>query len=395
MTTVGTGAGTEATAAAAATTAVETAAAGLDRSPGLAVVFAAPEYDYETVVETVRAETNRAPLVGCSTAGEFTEAGPTDGSVTVTLVAGDGFEAHVGLGEGLSDGPADAVASAAADLPPVADDDRHRVGINLHDGLLGRGEEVAMLGYQERPVPFVGGSAADDLSLSETVVFADDEVATDAVALALLAADRPFGRAVGHGHEPLGDGHTVTAADGSVVESLDDRPAFDAWRETVREHADGVDADLATLSPDDDAFGELLTRFEFGIETGDGEFKVRWPGLTRTTDGPLRFATRIPEGAELFVVDTDPEAQLATADRVTAAAVDGPAESSPPAGAVAFDCVCQGLVLDDRFGDAVSRMAERLSAPLAGAQTYGEVALDHDDMRAYHNTTTSLLVFPE
>lgn len=394
MTDVGTGAGVADDAATAAGVAVETATDGVGQTPALALVFAAPRYDYETVVETVRAETDEAPLIGCSTAGEFTDDGPTDGSVTVTLVAGDGFEAHVGLGEGLSEDPADAVGSAAADLPPVVDDGRHRVGINLHDGLLGRGEEVAMLGYQERPVPFVGGSAADDLSLSETVVFAGDETATDAVALALLTADRRFGRAVGHGHEPLGDGHTVTAAADSVVESLDGRPAFDVWRETVREHATDVDADLATLSPDDDAFGELLTRFEFGIETGDEEYKVRWPGLTRTADGPLRFATRVPEGTELFVVDTDPEAQLSTADHVTAAAVDGDG-SFTPAGAVAFDCVCQGLVLGDQFGDAVARMAETLSAPLAGAQTYGEVALDHDDMRAYHNTTTSLLVFPE
>lgn len=392
MTSVGTGAGTASDAATAAATAAETAAAGVDGQPRLAIVFAAPRYDYQTVVETVRAATDEAPLVGCSTAGEFTDAGPTDGSVTVTLVGGDGFEAHVGLGEALSADPEAAVAAAADSLPPVADDGRHRVGINLHDGLVGRGEEVAMLGYQQRPVPYVGGSAADDFAMSETVVFANDEVAADAVALGLLVSDRPFGRGVGHGHEPFGEPLTVTDADGSVVETLDGRPAFEVWRETVRPRAAEAGVDVDSLSPDDDGFEELLTRFEFGIETGDEEFKIRWPGLTQTTDGPLRFATRIPEGTELFVVDSDVEAQLATARRVTEAATK---TAVTPAGAVAFDCVCQGLVLGDEFGTAVNRMAETLSAPVAGVQTYGEVAVAPDDMRAYHNTTTSLLVFPE
>ncbi|ERH12385.1 MAG: hypothetical protein J07HB67_01403 [halophilic archaeon J07HB67] len=391
MTSVGTGVGTAGVAETAAGRAVETAATGIDGHPQLAIVFAATRYDYRRVVETVRAETDRAPLVGCSTAGEFTGAGPTDGSVTVTLVAGEEFEAHVGLGEELSADPEAAVAAAADPLPPVADDDRHHVGINLHDGLLGRGEEIAMLGYQQRPVPYVGGSAADDFAMSETVVFANDEVATDAVVLASLVADRPFGRAVDHGHEPFGDSLTVTDADGSVVETLNGRPAFEVWRETVEQRATGVGVDLDGLSPDDDAFEELLTRFEFGLETGDDEFKIRWPGLTRTTEGPLRFATQIPEGTELFVVDSDTEAQLDTARRVTEAAV-APVD---PAGGVAFDCICQGLVLGDEFGTAVEQMSETLSAPIAGVQTYGEVAVAPDDMRAYHNTTTSLLVFPE
>ena len=113
MTSVGTGAGTASDAGTAAEAAVETATAGVDGQPQLAVVFVAPRYDYQTVVETVRAETDRAPLVGCSTAGEFTEAGPTDASVTVTLVAGEGFAAHVGPGEELPADPEAAVGAPA------------------------------------------------------------------------------------------------------------------------------------------------------------------------------------------------------------------------------------------------------------------------------------------
>jgi hypothetical protein len=40
-------------------------------------------------------------------------------------------------------------------------------------------------------------------------------------------------------------------------------------------------------------------------------------------------------------------------------------------------------------------MTDELGVPLAGVETYGEVAMTGADMRAYHNTTTSLILFPE
>jgi len=391
----GTGAGIADTgreAARAAVTEAQETLGGADAE--FAVVFSSTAYDYETVVETVRAETNDATLIGSSSAGEFTDAGATFESVTVSLVASDEMTFHVGLGRGLSDDLSGAVADAAAPLPEADEGNPHRVGINLHDGLVGRGDEVAMLAYQQRPMAYAGGSAADDMALEETYVFADDEVATDAVALAAITAERPFAQSVGHGHEPISEGFEVTAAEGSVVSELDGRPAYEVWREAVREPARrdyGVDVDA--LTAEDDTFEDLLTKYEFGIKTADEEYKVRWPGLTPSTDGPLHFATRMPEGTEVFVMDSTPEAQLEVASDVSRAARDdGEFEA---AGALAFDCICQAAILGDEFDGAVERMTDELGVPLAGVETYGEVAMTGDDMRAYHNTTTSLILFPE
>jgi methyl-accepting chemotaxis protein len=393
VTQFGTGTGVGADGAAAARAAVEQAADGLgDRDPEFAVVFASSVYDYQAVVETVREATGEATLIGASSAGEFTEDGAASESVTVSLIASDEMRFHVGIGEGVTDDIEGAVERAAAEFPKRDDAYPHRVGINLHDGLVGRGEEIAMLAYQAVPMGYAGGSAADDRNLEETVVFADDHTTADAVALAMIESKRPFAQSVDHGHEAVAGGFEVTAADGSVVEELDGRPAYEVWAEAVDEQ---IDIDVGTVTPDDGTFGELLTRFEFGIKTGDDEYKVRWPGLTPTTDGPLHFATKVAEGTELFLMDSDIEAQMTTAGSVTDDAVADGGEQFDPAGALAFDCICQGNILGDRFGDAVDRMAAELGAPLAGMQTYGEIGMKEGDMRAYHNTTSSLLVFPE
>lgn len=64
------------------------------------------------------------------------------------------------------------------------------------------------------------------------------------------------------------------------------------------------------------------------------------------------------------------------------------------AGAVVFDCICRNLILGDAFQSAVSAMHEELGgAPLAGFETYGEIALDAGDMSGFHNTTSVVLAF--
>ena len=53
----------------------------------LSMVYASTEYDYRKVVDTVRKTTNNAPLIGASSAGEFTEERVERKSVAVGLMA--------------------------------------------------------------------------------------------------------------------------------------------------------------------------------------------------------------------------------------------------------------------------------------------------------------------
>ena len=76
--------------------------------------------------------------------------------------------------------------------------------------------------------------------------------------------------------------------------------------------------------------------------------------------------------------------------------LDGMLGGEKPAGAIVFDCICRNLILGDRFGDAVRGISEELGGvPLAGFETYGEIALDAGDLSGFHNTTTVVLAFPQ
>jgi len=379
----------------AASTAAESALADLDGDADFVVVFCSSAYEYDDVVASIRAQTGEAPLIGASTSGEFTDEQAGEGGIAVTAIASDEMAFYTGIGHGLSEDLHGAVEEAAAQIPDKQADYPHRVGINLHDGLTGRGEEIAMLAYQQFPIPFSGGSAGDDIALEETFVFHNDEVATDSIVLAVLASEKPFALGVDHGHEPVSEPLAVTDADGSVVNELDDKPAFEAFADAIADVAQqryGIDPHTVEAGGED--FVELLTRFQFGIKSGGDNYKVRWAGPTPDTGGPMAFATTIPEGTELTVMDSSRQNQIEAARNSAVNARDAMADEEM-AGALVFDCACQGAILGEQFGQSVDEMVAELGVPLAGFQTYGEICMQQGEMRGYHNTTSSVLVFPE
>ena len=110
-------------------------------------------------------------------------------------------------------------------------------------------------------------------------------------------------------------------------------------------------------------------------------------------DGSLGMACGIPQGAKIRITESVPERQIESAR--TAAKRARAQLGAPAAGAIVFDCICRNLILDDRFGQAVAGISEELGGvPLAGFETYGEIALDAGDLSGFHNTTTVVLAFP-
>jgi methyl-accepting chemotaxis protein len=349
-----------------------------------------PAHQYEEALGLLQSATGDATIIGASSAGEFTEDGVVSGGMSVAAVASDSMAFSAGLGTGYGSDPQAAVGSAVGSLDTdIQEAYPYAVGLNFHDGLVGNGDEVTMRGYQAIPTDFVGGSAGDDRRLEETAVFVGDQVSTDGVALGVIGSEQPFQQAVGHGHKRISDGMTVTDSDGGTVRTLDGEPAYERWADAVRDVVEEeYEFSLSGIDSGDPEWVQLLTRFEFGIETGDQEYKIRWPGITPDRSGPLSFATVIPEGTDLFVMDAQP-ADEREAQRRVGDSLDGDL-----AGVLSFACICQSNILGDEFGGAVQAFGDQVDAPLAGMEVYGEVGLSSGDMRGYHNASLSVLGFP-
>ncbi len=365
----------------------QTLKAKVANRPTLLVIFASPQVALEGLMKAAAEALPGVTAIGCTTAGEFTEAGQGKGQFTAWLLGGDDLVAAAGIATGLR---ADVERAVAEAIPKLADDrDRpHRTAIVLLDPLSGNGEEAALLTSMTLgpTVRLAGGAAGDDLAFKQTLVACGTKVASDAIVVAVLASKRPLGIGVQHGHAPLSKPLTVTRAKGAVVYELDGRPAYDVWREEVR--AAGVE--IGPHPPPD--IGAQLLRYEVGLIAGANEYKIRAP-LSVGADRSLSFACGLPEGAVVRVTQSVEEKQIESA-RAAAERARKALGGANVAGALVFDCICRDLILGQRFGSAVKEIQAVLGAPLAGFETYGEIAMDLGQSSGFHNTTTVVLAFP-
>ncbi|MBN1594314.1 FIST C-terminal domain-containing protein [candidate division FCPU426 bacterium] len=361
---------------------------------GLVLVFASSKYDHGALLKSLRRELGQAPLLGCTTAGEFTEKKVVKESVALAVFSEcPEYQFHVAMATGLNKDAAACVQKAAAALPAQPKDMPHRTAILLHDGLAGRGEEAVLaantiLGVN---VSFAGGSAGDDLAFKKTFVFCNDSIENDSVALCLIDSKNPLGIGVKHGHSPVTGNLTVTKAVDNVLYQVDGKPAWEVWKKEMAQEAKSIGIDVEQLK-DPSEIGQFLIRYEMGLATAT-EYKVRVP-LSKNDDGSLNFACTIPEGAKFKIMKSPKEDQIASAEQAAKYALKQMG-GKPLAGAIIFDCVCRGIILGEEFEKGVAAISKVIgNIPLIGFETYGEICRRSGQFSGYHNTTTVAMLFP-
>lgn len=131
------------------------------RSVDFSLVFASSAYDYKAVIKGVREATDNAPLVGCSTAGEFTEEKVEKGSVACAVISTDTHKFFIGMGKGLKDDEQKALKEASSGFPASVEGYPYFSALLLLDGLAGKGEESVLSAVETlgANVKFSGGAA--------------------------------------------------------------------------------------------------------------------------------------------------------------------------------------------------------------------------------------------
>ncbi|MDP3277532.1 MAG: FIST N-terminal domain-containing protein [Deltaproteobacteria bacterium] len=361
------------------------------QGPKLLFLFASTKQPLAELQPAIAKVLGNTLVLGASTAGEFTERGDHKGAVTAVGFVGD-FEVASAFATTISKDPEGSLTRALEGVSLERSGYPFCTAISLLDPFVGNAEEITLLlaSMLDPGARIAGGAAGDDLAMKQTFVGRNGDVASDAVAVGLIFSKRPLGIGVRHGHRAFSSYFEVTEAEGSLVKSLDGKPAWEVWREHVRPAAAEAGFDVDTLTGD--TVGALLLRFEGALDVGDS-IKVRAPLALDGTS--IRFASDVPQGARMRITESTADRQVASALEAARGARKQLGESKV-AGAVVFDCICRNLILGARFNDAVQGMAHVLGdVPLAGFETYGEIALDEGELSGFHNTTSVVLAFPE
>jgi hypothetical protein len=361
--------------------ALDVLAGGAD--PKLLVAFCSDDMDLEAFAAAVDRASGGVPLVGCSTAGELSAEGPTDGGSVLVAFGGPGFSVTTSVTRSISDRLHAAGAEAAAAALP--DRDRaHRILLLLTDGLAGDQQEIVRGAYSVTGsgIPLVGGCAGDELRMRRTRQIFGAEVLTDAIVAVGLASDAPLGIGVHHGWEKVGEAMVVTASAGTRVLSLDDRPALDVY-------LDRLDAP-AGARIDPDAFTQFSLTHPLGLDRRSGD-EVRFVAGADFEERSLLCIAEVPQGGLAHFMRGDAASVLTATLAACDEAIDGLA-GAPAIGMLAFDCIARRRVLgpDGIAGETDAIRTRADGAPFAGFYTYGEIARTKG-MRGFHNQTLVVL----
>lgn len=376
---------------AAATEAIQQAIKNMKGIPDLLVVFASTVYDPQVLLREIKAKSKTSNIVGCTTAGEFTETGLRSNSVTIMAIQSDNmvFEKMEALGlkhnhSGLKSLFKD-FKKQTKDM--FAKGYIYSTVMMFLDPFVGNGEGVveAIKEQADDFCQIVGGAAGDDGKFLGTKVFYGEEALSGAGVFVKIFSKNKMGIGAKHGMKNCTSPMTVTRSVGSELKEIDGKPAFEAYR---------VFAKTQGISLTYENAPSYMMNQELAIQS-ELFTKIRAP-LKVNFDGSLFMAAEVPEGSLVCIVDSDAN-QLTNAAHEAAREAKENLGNKKAAGVLVFDCICRKSILGKNFGYEIKAIqtAFEQNTPMVGLATYGEIARYSGLFNGWHNSTSVICAFPE
>jgi len=209
---------------------------------GFVLFFCSTEYDLPALAEAMKAEFKAVTVVGCTTAGEITSQGYGQGCVSAIGFSAADFAISARLISNLdqfSFSDAQAVVDQLThecQQQQIAPITGNSFVLTLFDGLSTQEEQVLVtLDSALGSIPHFGGSAGDDICLSDTHVYFDGVFYSSAAVVLLINTRCPFEVFSLHHMQSLDEKLVVTAADSEqrrVLELNAEPAAFEYSRVT-------------------------------------------------------------------------------------------------------------------------------------------------------------------
>ncbi len=327
---------------------------------GFVLFFCSAEYDLEALSNALQSHFGDLAVAGCTTAGEVTPEGYDRGSITAIGFDRNLFAVDVELVESLDHFSLSNAQELVSRLvsscreAKVAPIKGHSFALTLLDGLSSQEEMVLMtLNSALGSIPLFGGSAGDDVHLTNTHVYYQGRFHTQAAIVILVSTPLDFEVFTTHHLRPLEDKMVVTASDPNTrtVYELNAAPAAEEYAALVGMPVEELDVSTFALRP-------------LAVRIGQ-EYYVR--SIQRVNpDGSLTFYCAVENGIVLTAMKSDSLLDDLSGhfDRIEA-------EIGQPLITIGCDCFLRRMELELRGEEKT--MSRFLQAHrVIGFNTYGE-----------------------
>ncbi len=233
---------------------------------------------------------------------------------------------------------------------------------------------------------YIGGGAGSinpsALDMSNTCcLFTNDGLIKDSAVLALVDIKSSIG--VNHGWQKISGPYRVTESKDNAIISLDWKPAFEVYKEIIKEHS-GI-----TITHEN--FFDVAKCFPFGISRIESEIIVRDPFTV--DDNSLIVATEIPQETFVDILTGDNDSIVEAAKKSYTEAMDNSPEGQNKT-IFLIDCISRILFLGDDYSREITAVAQD-DYPLIGALSLGEIADSGGDYMELYNKTCVVGILSE
>lgn len=359
--------------------------------PTLAIVFMSVKQDIETVSELL--DEKGIQIFGATTAGEFIDDEMEEGSIVILLLDMNPDYFRI---EFLKTSP-DTVFEDASKIGATGKETfAIPAFIIANSGVALDGEPIVegiVQGFGSAPhstgkeVTIFGGKAADDLALESTFVFTNGKKNDCAILALIIDEDKIDVRGIATcGWNAIGTTKTVTKSEGSIVYTIDDKPALDMLMNYL-----GVE-----IKQEGDK--EIVTflsswYYPLQLERENVDPIIRTAMFANSKDRSLICSGKVPQGAKLkFSLPPD----FDSIDKVVEECKSIKDNAQQQADAlIMFSCVSRYLSFGIVTKEEIEQVQKIWDAPMAGFFSYGEYGKSKTGKNEYHNNTCCVVALKE
>ena len=347
--------------------------------PTLAIVFISVKQDRKAICEILQKE--EIDVFGATSCGEFINGHQSEGEIVV-LLFDMAKEFYSILFEEINDRSiSDAVSKLANDALQKF---KNPGVIVCSTGMTAKGEYFdgetfvrSLENYFGTDKIFFGGMAGDDWTFSGTYVFNNQQETDLGIVALVVDMDKVSlnGMAI-TGWKPMGISRTVTKSKGTLLYTIDNKPAIEMYFKYLGQTEKLDDKDF-------NMFKEISIHYPLIVKRETGETVLRSPMSIDHVENALVVDSEMQEGTEFwFTVPPD----FDIAEEIIAQAEQIKSENMGDADALLiFSCAGRPPVLGPLVTVENNGLADVWQTPMAGFFTYGEYGRAKNGRQEFHS----------
>ncbi len=370
----------------------------------------------QQLVDGIQSVFKDTPWAGCTTAGEISSYGATNGSCVAMAVSSDYIHAGIGFGENVTKSPKEAGFNAARMAMQKLQYDKYIDPYIQYTRMkkytpeevskmnpfsiliLGKGVERGALPIKpsmtdnekilegvedavKTQIPIIGGVAADDFVMRKNYHFLNGKLLKNATIVIAFMSHLYSSAGMSHGYKPTEKILLVNDAKDYIISKMNGKSAVDAYSESINVPVD--DLRKKTL--------DVSVNFPLGVADPSGDYWLRVPGIVIFNN--ILVGAKVSPNTVLHVMKGGKQDILNACKDAVANSMNIIGKRKPSF-VIVFSCAMRAKLLGKDIRNEVEILKKSLGdVPIIGFYTFGEFGGFKGKGMGYHNETVTAMVF--